>query len=494
MGDAEPVGQGPAAPIGHAPAAEGGGAAEEDDAQVPPGIAAVLQKIMKRRIEHQQQLQQQQLQQPGQQQHHQQQQQQPQQPQQHQHFPYPPQPQFQQQQIMPSPPWAYAPAWGAGPPVAVAPGPQDLTSMTQNVAMKDNARRNVRAWNEGAASAIYLLWGAHTDPTTLNTAVLANMMRAIAERDARMLEMVLSLSGFDIAAFGPPVPPQLKGSTHQCTFHIHFGVFVKVMRVMIGFGSQQASAVSKSRTQALLVELHEKQALVSTYMNYHDTELSQDRDNVRSRTIADAKKDLLTFSGKHHDAAMTLKLRHPFAPPAHATGLAIRPPLFTRLTSLVIEDSAQSLVGRMDIGLKTSTASARGNTGTAGKNARRQRSGNRAGQQALQVLVSLQRRNSLPLDRRLPRAYWIGKRRQTCARTHGRDNCANDLPTTEPATTTTTGGTRPPSSRHQDLRPRPPDHPRRDHPPPPVRTRPTACTFCRPQQHPCRTAADSRHC
>ena len=121
----------------------------------------------------------------------------------------------------------------------------------------------------------------------------------------------------------------------------------------------------------------------------------------------------------------------------------------------------------MNIGLKTSTASARGNTGTAGKNARRQRSGNRAGQQVLHVLVSPQRRNSLPLDRRLPRAYWIGKRRQTCARTHGRDNSANDLPTTKPATTTTTGGTRPPSSRHQNLRPRSPYHPRRDYPPPP---------------------------
>ena len=239
--------------------------------------------------------------------------------------------------------------------------------MTQNVAMKDNARKNVRAWNEGAAAAIYLLRAAHTAPTTLNTAVLANMVRAIAEPDARMLEMVLSLSGFDIAAFGPPVPPQLKGNTHQRTFDIHFGVFVNVMKVMIDFGSQQASAVSKSRTQALLVELHEKQTMVSTYMNYHDTELSQDRDNVRARTIADANKDLLTFSGELHDAAMTLKLRHPFSPPANGTGPAIRPPLFTRLTSLVIEDSAQSLVGRMDIGLKMSTASARGNTGTAGK-------------------------------------------------------------------------------------------------------------------------------
>ena len=73
-------------------------------------------------------------------------------------------------------------------------------------------------------------------------------------------------------------------------------------------------------------------------MNYHDTEFSQDRDNVRARTIADANKDLLTFSGELHDAAMTLKLRHPFAPPANGTGPAIRPPLFTRLTSLVIED------------------------------------------------------------------------------------------------------------------------------------------------------------
>ena len=120
--------------------------------------------------------------------------------------------------------------------------------MTQNVAMKEKARRNVRAWNESAASAIYLLRGAHTAPTTLNTAVLTNMVRAIVEPDARMLEMVLSLSGFDIAAFGPPVPPQLKGSTHQRTFDIHFGIFVKVMEVMIGSESQQASVVSKSRT------------------------------------------------------------------------------------------------------------------------------------------------------------------------------------------------------------------------------------------------------
>ena len=216
---------------------------------------------------------------------------------------------------------------------------------------------------------------------------------------------------------------------------------MKVMEVMIGFGSQQASGVSKSLTQALLVELHEKQALVSTYMNYHDTELSQDRDNVRARTIADANKDLLTFSGDLHDAAMTLKLRNPFAPPASGTGPAICPPLFTRLTSLVIEDSAQSLVGRLSISLKTSTASARGNTGMVGKNVWRQRSGNRAGQQALHVLVSPQRRNSLPLDRRFPRGYWIGERRQTCARTHGRDNSANGSPTTEPAPTTTTGGT-----------------------------------------------------
>ena len=93
--------------------------------------------------------------------------------------------------------------------------------MTQNVAMKDNARRNVRAWNEGAASAVYLLRGTYTASTALNTAVLANMVQAIAELDARMLEMVLSLSGFDIVAFGPPVPPQLKGSTHQRTFDIH---------------------------------------------------------------------------------------------------------------------------------------------------------------------------------------------------------------------------------------------------------------------------------
>ena len=144
-----------------------------------------------------------------------------------------------------------------------------------------------------------------------------------------MREMVLSLSGFDIAAFCPPVPLQLKGSTHQRTFDIHFGVFVKVMEVMIGFGSQQASAVSKSRTQALLVDLHKKQALVSTYMNYHDIELSEDRVIVRARTIADANKYLLTFRRELHDTAMTLKLMHPFAPPANGTGSAIRPPLFT---------------------------------------------------------------------------------------------------------------------------------------------------------------------
>ena len=122
-----------------------------------------------------------------------------------------------------------------------------------------------------------------------------------------------------------------------------------------------------SRTQALLVKLHEKQALVSTYMNYHDTELSQDRDNVRARTVANVDKDLLTFSGEVHDAATTLKLRHPFAPPANGTGPTIRPPLFMRLTSLVVKDNAQSLVGRMDIGLKTSTASTRGNTRMTGK-------------------------------------------------------------------------------------------------------------------------------
>ena len=158
----------------------------------------------------------------------------------------------------------------------VAPAPQDLASMTQNAAVKDNARRNVRVLIEGAVSAIYMLWGAHTAPTTLNTAILANIVRAIVEPVARILEMVLSLSGFDITAFGPPIPPQLKGSTHQRSFDIHFGVFVKVIEVMIGFESQQASTVSKSRTQALLIELDERQTLVSTYMNYlvPDTELS----------------------------------------------------------------------------------------------------------------------------------------------------------------------------------------------------------------------------
>ena len=180
-----------------------------------------------------------------------------------------------------------------------------------------------------------MLRGAHAAPTTLNTAILASMVGAIAEPDARMLEMVLLLGDFDIAAFGPPVTPQLKGSTHQRTFDIHFRVFVKVIGGMVGFGSQQASAVSKSRTQALLIELQETQALVSTYMNHHDIELSWDRDNVRARTMANANEDLLTFSGELHDAAMTLKLRHPFAPPANGTGPAIRPPLFTRLTSLV---------------------------------------------------------------------------------------------------------------------------------------------------------------
>ena len=146
--------------------------------------------------------------------------------------------------------------------------------MKQNMAMKDNARRNVRTWNKGAVSAIYILRRAHAAPTTLNTAILASMVRAIAEPDARMLDLVLLLGGFDIVAFGPPVPPQLKGSTHQRTFDIHFRVFVKVIGVMIGFGSQQASAVSKSRTQALLIELQETQAPVSTYMNHHYIELS----------------------------------------------------------------------------------------------------------------------------------------------------------------------------------------------------------------------------
>ena len=235
--------------------------------------------------------------------------------------------------------------------------------MTHNVAKKDNARRNVRAWSEAVASAIYLLRGAYTAPTTLNTAVLVNMVRTIAEPDARMLGMVLSRSGFDIAAFGPLVPPQLKGSTHQRTFDIHFGVFVKVMEVMIGFGSQQASTVSKSRTQVLLVELDEKQALVSTSLNCHDTELSQDRDSVRVHTIADASKYVLIFSRELHDTAAALKLMLPFPPPANGTGPAIRPPLFTCLTSLVVEDSAQNLVGRVDIGLKTSTSSTRGNIG-----------------------------------------------------------------------------------------------------------------------------------
>ena len=131
--------------------------------------------------------------------------------------------------------------------------------------------------------------------------------------------------------------------------------------------------------------------------------------------------------------------------------------------------------------------------GWQGKNVRRQRSGNREVQEALHVLVSPQRRNRPPLDRRLPRAYWIDKRRQTCARTHRKDSSANGSPTTEPATTRTTGGTRPPSSRHQDLRP-----PSRTTPvattPPPVRTRPTVCTLRRPQQYPCRIAADTHHC
>ena len=102
-------------------------------------------------------------------------------------------------------------------------------------------------------------------------------------------------------------------------------------------------------------------------MDYLDTELSQDRDNVRARTIADANREFLTFSGELHDAARTLKFRHPFASPANGTGPTIRPPLFTRLTSLVFEDSAQSLVERMDIDLKTSSASIRGKTEKSGK-------------------------------------------------------------------------------------------------------------------------------
>ena len=119
----------------------------------------------------------------------------------------------------------------------------------------------------------------------------------------------------------------------------------------------------------------------------------------------------------------------------------------------------------MDIGLKTPTASARGNTGITGKKARGQLSDNQTGQQALHVLVSPQRRNSVLLDRCLPRAHWIGKRRQTCARTHGRDNSASSSPTTDPATTTTTDlsgppplSPGPPPSRPPAPRPHPPYH------------------------------------
>ena len=182
---------------------------------------------------------------------------------------------------------------------------------------------------------------------------------------------------------------------------------------------------------------------------------------MRARTNANANKNLLTFSGELHDVVMTLKLRHPFAPPANGTGPAIRLPQFTRLTSLVIEDSMQSLVGRMDIVLKTSNASACGNTGIAGKKARRQLSSNQAGQQGLDVLVSPQRRNNLLLDRCLSRVYWIGKRRHTCVRTHGRDNSASGSPTTDPATTTTTdpSGPPPPSLGPPPSRPPPRPHP-----------------------------------
>ena len=123
----------------------------------------------------------------------------------------------------------------------------------------------------------------------------------------------------------------------------------------------------------------------------------------------------------------------------------------------------QSFVGRMDIGLKTSTASARGNTGITGKKARRQLSGNQAGEQALHVLVSPQRHNSLLIDRSLPRAYWIGKRRPTCARTHGRGTSASGWPTTDPVTTTTTDPSGPPPPPPGPPPSQPP--PSRPHPP-----------------------------
>ena len=177
---------------------------------------------------------------------------------------------------------------------------------------------------------------------------------------------------------------------------------------------------------------------------------------MRARTIVDANKGLLTFSGQLHDAAMTLKLRHPFAPPANRTGPVIRLPLFTRLTSLVIEDSAQSLVGRMDIGLKTS---ARENTGITGKKARGQLSGNQVGQQALMFSSHLSAgAASCSID--------------VCPQHIGLANAVRRVRAHMGGTTVRAARQQQilklrPQQIHQDLRPRPPDHSRRDHPPPP---------------------------
>ena len=229
---------------------------------------------------------------------------------------------------------------------------------------KDAAKRGLKLWSEEGGAAFFILRGGHAVTAVLTAATLSNLVRKVAEPTAKMTGMLLSLSDMDVLAFGPPVPE----GWSQFPRHPakHFAIFIKVLGIVIGYGTEASSDISKVRRAALLGEIRAVQERLEEFTDHHASQLHHYKEDVEKRITGAINAGIKDFFGELKDEADKLRQEHAFVAPVSGSGQPPKSPRFEQLSCLVDRSHTHNLIGRLDNGLVAPLQKAAGKTG-AGK-------------------------------------------------------------------------------------------------------------------------------
>ena len=201
---------------------------------------------------------------------------------------------------------------GAFPPYPENAG---FASISHSMVAKDADKTELKLWGEEGGAIFFILRGGHAVSSALSVATISSLVRKMVEPTTKMLSVLLTLSGIDVLAFGPPVPE----GWSQLPRHSanHSDIFIDALAIVKTYGTESSPGISATRRRGLLEKIRTIQERLEEFTDHHAARLDPHKVDVERR-IADAiNADLKDFLGVLRDDAEVLRQSHAFLAPAN---------------------------------------------------------------------------------------------------------------------------------------------------------------------------------